>query len=146
MRMNIHTRMTGLSHAASARKKSHDDGNADLDSAYDLVLSGNFEKEVVRSKTPVFVSFITPLSAACRGMDDKIDALADKLKHKKMKAVVIVTDWSQDLVDRYNIKFVPTFAIFDKGKVVAKKVGAMSAKKLAAFVKPYLSRMVHCRG
>lgn len=98
--------------------------------------ASNFDKEVLQAKGPVLVDFFATWCPPCRLMGPKVDSLADELKDT-MKVAKVDIDKSPDLASKYGIQSIPAFVVFDKGKVVATKVGGMSYDQLAAYVKPY---------
>jgi thioredoxin 2 len=51
-----------------------------------------------------------------------------------MLVVKVNTDELSDLGQRYNIRSIPTLAVFDGGKEVARTAGARPAEQIEAFV------------
>lgn len=88
------------------------------------VNSGNFESEVLKSKTPVVVDNWAPWCGPCRIFSPVIDEIS-KEYDGKVKFVKLNTDDNQDIAAKYNIMSIPTVLLFEGGEVKAMSVGAI---------------------
>jgi thioredoxin 2 len=51
-----------------------------------------------------------------------------------VRLLKVDTEASQDLAARYNIRSIPTIALFQGGREIARQAGAMDANRLVAWV------------
>lgn len=92
----------------------------------------NFRDEVLNSETPVVVDFWATWCVPCRQMKPVFDAVAQKMGDK-VKFVTCDVD-ETSIVSRFNVRSVPTFAIFVDGKVVSTIVGAQTMANLEGWI------------
>lgn len=83
----------------------------------------NFKKEVIDAKGLVLVDFYAEWCGPCKMTGPIIDELADDMKN--IKFVKVDVDKNSDLAAQYSVFSIPTFLIFNDGKVVSQFVGAM---------------------
>jgi thioredoxin 1 len=83
----------------------------------------NWKQEVEHSKLPVLVDFWADWCGPCRFVSPIIDKLAEKYDGK-IKVVKVDVDANQELSSRFGIMSIPTVLLFEKGKVVASKIGS----------------------
>lgn len=83
----------------------------------------NFETEVLRSTTPVFVDFWAEWCGPCRVIAPIVDELSREFEGR-VKFVKINVDENAEIADRYEIQAIPTLIIFKGGQPVQRIVGA----------------------
>ena len=99
-----------------------------------VVLTGeNWEREVLRSETPVLVDFWATWCAPCRMVAPVIDALADEYAGR-LKVAKVDVDQNPDLAGRYNVVSIPTLLVLKGGKVVEQRIGALPSGELKRLV------------
>ncbi len=76
-----------------------------------------FEKEVLKSDTPVLVDFWAVWCQPCKAIAPVVDALATKYKGK-LKVAKMDVDQHQMVPQQYGIRSIPTLLLFKGGKVV----------------------------
>jgi thioredoxin 1 len=76
-----------------------------------------FEKEVLKSDTPVLVDFWAVWCQPCKAIAPVVDALAAKYKGK-LKVAKMDVDQHQMIPQQYGIRSIPTLLLFKNGKVV----------------------------
>ncbi len=76
-----------------------------------------FEKEVLKSDTPVLVDFWAVWCQPCKAIAPVVDALATKYKGK-LKVAKMDVDQHQMVPQQYGIRSIPTLLLFKNGKVV----------------------------
>ena len=92
------------------------------------VNDSNFEKEVLKSETPVLVDFWAAWCAPCRMLTPTVEAVAEKYQGKA-KIVKLNVDENIDSSSRYGIKGIPTLILFKGGKEADRVVGVPSNAK-----------------
>ena len=94
---------------------------------------GSFARYVNNNELPVVVDFWAPWCGPCKMMAPQFEKAAGELKSKARFAKVN-TEAEQSLAARFNIRSIPTIAIFKNGKEVARQSGAMDAASLKRWV------------
>ena len=105
-----------------------------LFSAHPLELnSANFVQHTARSDIPVLVDFWAPWCGPCRMMAPAFAQAAKELE-PHVRLVKVNTEEAQDLAARFNIRSIPTMALFKNGVEVARQAGAMDAGNIIRWV------------
>lgn len=94
----------------------------------------NFDAEVLKSPTPVFVDFWAPWCGPCQMMGPIVEELAGEYGADKIKVGKLNVDDNQTTAGQYQVLSIPTFLIFKNGKLADKIVGGMSKEKMKAFI------------
>jgi thioredoxin 1 len=91
--------------------------------------SANFDSEVLKSKQPVLVAFLTSWSRPCAILSPVLDEIALELSGK-LKVVRVNADTSLDLSLWYDIQSIPTLLYFVSGNVRVKIVGTATKEAI----------------
>jgi thioredoxin 1 len=93
------------------------------------VTDANFEAEVLKSETPVFVDFWANWCPPCKIVGPIVDEIAHELDGK-LKVCKVNVDDSQQTAQAYGIRAIPTLMLFKNGSAVKTLVGAHPKEEL----------------
>lgn len=82
-----------------------------------------FDKHTVRNQVPVLVDFWAPWCGPCKMMAPAFEQAAQGLE-PAMRLAKVNTEEEQQLASRFNIRSIPTLALFVGGREVARQTGA----------------------
>lgn len=93
-----------------------------------------FERHVADNDVPVVIDFWAPWCGPCRSMAPEFEKAAGMLEPNARLAKVN-TEVAQNLAQRFNIRSIPTMALFRGGREIARQSGAMGAGAIASWVR-----------
>lgn len=100
------------------------------------VVEDNFETEVLKSEVPVLVDFYATWCGPCKLISPVMDWAATEFEGK-LKVAKIDTEQNKSFVDKYDIRGLPTLAIFKGGEAYGIKEGAMGQNLLEKYLMEY---------
>lgn len=98
-------------------------------------MKGNFNK-LINGDKPVLIDFHAEWCGPCKAQSPVIKKLAKEVKGK-VRIVKIDVDKNQGIAQRYNVRGVPTLALFKNGEVVWRESGFQSKQQLLDVVGRY---------
>lgn len=95
----------------------------------------NFKEEVLDSDTPVFVLFWASWCTASKRMEHTIKELKEEYESDgRIKIRKVNVDKNPGLRFQHDIRQVPTYVIFNGGKIVERRIAAQSKKQLRKMI------------
>ena len=86
-------------------------------------------QELINSETPVLVDFFATWCGPCKMMNPVLKDVASRMSGK-VKVIKVDVDKNPQASSSYNVKGVPTFIIFKKGKQLWRQSGVIPAEVL----------------
>ena len=107
--------------------------------SHPLALDANsFDKHIGRSHVPVLVDFWAPWCGPCRMMAPAYEQAAGLLE-PQVRVAKLNTEEAQAIAARFNIRSIPTLALFIGGKEVDRQAGAFrTAQDIADWTRSHL--------
>lgn len=102
-----------------------------------ILNEANYSRHVLKSDIPVLVDFWASWCAPCKMMAPVLDQIAKECE-PNLRIAKLETDQNQNISAQYNIRSIPTLAVFIDGKEVARQAGAMSAEQLKSWLNSIL--------
>jgi thioredoxin 2 len=96
-----------------------------------------FQRHIMTNDLPVVVDFWAPWCAPCRMMAPEFEKAAALLE-PAVRLGKVNTEEAQQLALRFNIRSIPTMAIFRNGEEKARQSGAMTAAQIASWVRAHV--------
>lgn len=98
-----------------------------------------FSAQIAKSDVPVVVDFWAPWCGPCKAMAPAFAQVSARM-NSRAQFIKVNTDEEQALGAQYGIRSIPTLAIFQSGKEIARISGSMSAASLEQWVNSHMDR------
>ncbi len=101
------------------------------------VTDSSFDKDVMKSSTPVLVDFWAEWCGPCRALSPKLEEIAGEMS-SQVKIVKMNVDENPQTPGQYGIRGIPAMLLFKDGKQVGELIGNQPKDNITEFLKNHI--------
>jgi len=99
-------------------------------------MKGNFNS-IIQSETPVLVDFFAEWCGPCKVQSPILAEIAREM-NGKLKVIKIDVDKNPEIAGRFQIRGVPTLALFKNGQSLWRQSGLVDKRRLISILQSYV--------
>lgn len=84
----------------------------------------------IKTQNYIMIEFFTSRCPYCIAMESVLKKVSEKFEKKQVKLIKINADEYEELANRYSIRSVPSFLLFQNGNLISREIGKLSEKQL----------------
>lgn len=101
------------------------------------VTDSSFDKDVMKSSTPVLVDFWAEWCGPCRALSPKLEEIAGEMS-SQVKIVKMNVDENPQTPGQYGIRGIPAMLLFKDGQQVGQLIGNQPKDNITEFLKSHI--------
>ena len=98
---------------------------------------GKFQ-EIIKGEIPVLVDFYAEWCSPCKTMNPILKSIKKRFGDK-LKIIKINVDKNQQVANKFQVKGIPTFILFQNSEILWKKSGVINENSFVEIIKSYIN-------